>query len=92
MAKTLKPHTAIPWKFGTGNNCHDIYDTNGAKVCQVFENLSDRFVIVRAVNSHAALVEALEAMIAANRSSDVDDWINAQRQARDALDLAKESL
>lgn len=46
--------TPRPWSYGTGDNCHDVYDANGAKVCHVYNNLEDRFLIVEAVNAYDA--------------------------------------
>jgi len=45
--------TPTPWSYGTGKECHNIYDANGALVCQVFNNLDDRYRIVKAVNEMA---------------------------------------
>lgn len=53
-----------PLRFGIGNGCHHIYDSNGNLVCKVFENLSDRFEIVKAVNCHDDLLAACKEMTA----------------------------
>lgn len=57
--------TPRPWKAGIADECHDIFDANGAKVCRVYHNLTDRFDIVRAMNAHDALVEALQELLRA---------------------------
>lgn len=56
-------NTPLPWRYGIGEQCREIYDANGALVCLVYENLGDRFRIVRAVNCHDELVEALKIVI-----------------------------
>lgn len=46
-------NTPTPWRYGIGNECRNIYDANGALVCQVFHNYDDRIMIVEAVNKWA---------------------------------------
>lgn len=61
---TQAKHTPTPWATGptAGNHQHLIYgqdDPSGKTVALVYTDANDAAFIIRAVNAHAALVEAL---------------------------------
>ncbi len=99
--------TATPWGTtpSAGHEIHGqhiIWNDSGKTIAVTYTDASDAALIVRAVNSHAALVEALELIsehdeFTGAMPDNLPLWqayalLNALRlKARAALQLAKES-
>ncbi len=76
-----------PPMFKSGN-CPDLR-TGFEKVDPTAEERANAALLVRAVNAHAALVEALEMFERATDSGDADDYIDAEREMKKALKMAR---
>lgn len=55
-------HSKLPWSYGIGNSCHEIYEKNGACIAETYENIQDSFFIVKACNMHEELMELVKNM------------------------------
>jgi hypothetical protein len=100
----MKDASPRPWRYTA--NTSDLYDSGAAffvlarhpagefDVCEIHGTLgceeADAALIVRAVNAHDALVEALEAVYEAFIDTGLDaSWEVADSKARAALRLAR---
>ncbi len=81
---TEPKHNPVPWKV---IQKRVVVDANGDYV-RTFSSAADAELIVRAVNSHAALLEASEAM-SAMTLGDIGEANTARYLARKAIALAE---
>lgn len=78
----------LPWKIATDEAVNYIADANGDECLRLFtmmsrRNMVDAHFIVRAVNSHEALLEALKKMVKANSADGrISENVRAQVWAK----------